>query len=169
VTNRISLTSLGWQPFFQQQLSLVEWELFAPARVVEQHKSAIEVLSEAGKQVLPTTQAMPSLAVGDWILLDSDGLFSRALDRKSCFRRKAAGSNVAEQLIAANVDTAFIVCSLNDDFNLNRIERYSQCSCGAGYCIEQSGYLFRPRGVDQKRAKTGAFIVRRNREQPFTK
>lgn len=124
VTDRSLLTSLGWQPFFQQQLSLVEWEQFAPARVVEQHKSEIEVLSEAGKQILSTTPTMPPLAVGDWILLNSDSFFSRALDRKSCFRRKAAGSNVAEQMIAANVDTAFIVCSLNDDFNLNRIERY---------------------------------------------
>ncbi|MEE9322744.1 MAG: ribosome small subunit-dependent GTPase A [Granulosicoccus sp.] len=124
MTSRFSLTSLGWQPFFQQQLSLVDWELFAPARVVEQHKSEIEVLSEAGKLVLSTTPAMPPMTVGDWILLDSDGMFSRALDRKSCFRRKAAGSDVAEQMIGANVDTAFIVCSLDDDFNLNRIERY---------------------------------------------
>jgi ribosome biogenesis GTPase len=46
------------------------------------------------------------------------------LERQSLFRRKAAGTKVGEQLIAANVDTLFIVSSLNEDFNLNRIERY---------------------------------------------
>ncbi|KFK62272.1 GTPase RsgA, partial [Vibrio vulnificus] len=44
--------------------------------------------------------------------------------RQSELSRKAAGSKIAEQLIATNVDTLFIVCSLNDDFNLSRIERY---------------------------------------------
>ncbi|WP_020406144.1 ribosome small subunit-dependent GTPase A [Hahella ganghwensis] len=56
--------------------------------------------------------------------MSHEGHFVRALERKSCFKRKAAGSRISEQLIAANVDTAFIVCSLNDDFNLNRIERF---------------------------------------------
>lgn len=124
VTNHLSLASLGWQPFFQQQLSLDEWDTVIPARVVEQHKSEIEVATEVGKQTVPLTYSMPRLTVGDWVLLDADRLFLRALARQSCFRRKAAGSKVSEQLIAANVDTAFIVCSLNDDFNLNRIERY---------------------------------------------
>ena len=48
----------------------------------------------------------------------------RLLDRKTCFSRKAAGSKLKKQLISANVDTAFIVSSMNDDFNLNRIERF---------------------------------------------
>ncbi len=46
------------------------------------------------------------------------------LERRSCFSRKAAGTKVAEQLIAANVDTVFVVTALNHDFSLNRIERY---------------------------------------------
>ncbi len=46
------------------------------------------------------------------------------LERHSVFTRKAAGAKVKTQLIAANVDTLFIVCSMNNDFNLNRIERY---------------------------------------------
>jgi ribosome biogenesis GTPase len=70
------------------------------------------------------TSSLPPLAVGDWVLLGPDDKFNKRMDRKSCFRRKAAGSQLAEQLIAANIDTAFIVCSLNDDFNLSRIERY---------------------------------------------
>ena len=62
--------------------------------------------------------------MGDWVLLDPEHRIHRVLDRKSKFSRKASGSKVQEQLIAANVDSLFIVSSLNQDFNLNRIERY---------------------------------------------
>tara|TARA_R110001592_G_scaffold336960_1_gene622798 strand:+ start:64471 stop:65538 length:1068 start_codon:yes stop_codon:yes gene_type:complete len=124
VSNELSLANLGWQPFFQQQLSLDEWQELAPARVVEQHRSAIEVATASGHASLPVVHSMPALTVGDWVLLDGGGTFLRALERKSCFRRRAAGAIAQEQLLAANVDVALIVCSLNDDFNLNRIERY---------------------------------------------
>ncbi|GJL83421.1 MAG: putative ribosome biogenesis GTPase RsgA 2 [marine bacterium B5-7] len=115
---------MGWDNFFQQQLSLEEWGASNPARVIGQHKSVFEVEAGEGKLNITVTKSTPQLTVGDWVLLDTDNGILRVLQRKSCFRRKAAGSKQSEQLIAANVDTAFIVCSLNDDFNLNRIERY---------------------------------------------
>lgn len=124
MNNNTSLANLGWQPFFQQQLLLEEWDCFTPARIIEQHKSIIEVATDKGIFTISINNSMPSFTVGDWILLDEENNFSRVLERQSCFRRKAAGAKVSEQLIAANVDTAFIVCSLNQDFNLNRIERY---------------------------------------------
>jgi ribosome biogenesis GTPase len=124
VNNDISLANLGWQPFFHQQLNLDEWEEMTPVRVMEHHRAELELQSEQGAQRLALLPSMPAMTVGDWLLLDSEGRFGRLLDRKSCFRRRAAGSAVSEQLIAANVDTAFIVVSLNEDFNLNRIERY---------------------------------------------
>ncbi|MBT5330202.1 MAG: ribosome small subunit-dependent GTPase A [Porticoccaceae bacterium] len=129
----ISLTEMGWQPFFQQQISLDELDSATPARVVEHHKSKIEIYSEQGRQTLPITSSTPALTVGDWVLQKrEDGRISRVLERQSCFRRKAAGRQAIEQLLAANVDTAFIVCSLNDDFNLNRIERYLSVVNDAG-------------------------------------
>ena len=48
MSDTLTLESLGWQPFFQQQLSLTEWESSVPARVVELHRSEIRVLSELG-------------------------------------------------------------------------------------------------------------------------
>ena len=132
MNNNTSLANLGWQPFFQQQLLLEELDSFTPARIIEQHKSIIEVSTEAGILTLTINNSMPPFTVGDWILLDEENNFSKVLDRQSCFRRKAAGEKVAEQLIAANVDTAFIVCSLNKDFNLNRIERYLSLVYEAG-------------------------------------
>ncbi|WP_221892295.1 ribosome small subunit-dependent GTPase A [Teredinibacter haidensis] len=124
MTDHSFLASLGWQAFFYQQLSLEEWDLSVPARIFSQHKSLFELETESGGLLIPHVPSMPPLTVGDWVLLDKDHRFIRMLERKSCFSRKAAGTKLTEQMIAANVDTAFIACSLNDDFNLNRIERY---------------------------------------------
>jgi len=132
VANDFSLLSLGWQTFFQQQLTLEEWGVLNPARVMEQHRGSVEVRDAHGLHTLPLLQSMPGLTVGDWVLLTGDAQFVRALERKSIFKRKAAGSKLAEQLIAANVDTAFIVSSLNEDFNLNRIERFLSVAHQAG-------------------------------------
>ncbi|QUJ68787.1 ribosome small subunit-dependent GTPase A [Photobacterium sp. GJ3] len=128
----ISLHQLGWKPFLQQQLSLDEWEHCQPARVSAVHRSRIEVIAEHGSVSLQVVPAMPSLAVGDWVLITPQQQFVRLLDRFSCFWRKAAGSKVEEQLIASNLDTVFIVCSLNQDFNLSRIERYLALAHQAG-------------------------------------
>jgi len=124
MSNFNTLANLGWQPYFQQQLSLEEWDSTIPARVIEQHKSNIEIASEENELTIQIQASFPQLVVGDWILLDEDLKFIRTLDRKTCFTRKAAGTKVTTQLISANVDTAFIVCSMNEDFNLNRIERF---------------------------------------------
>ena len=124
MTDYNSLTALGWRPFFQQQLMLEELGVCIPARVTEQHKSIIEVATESLVLNIELQPSIPELVVGDWVLLDNNNRYKRLLDRSSCFKRKAAGSKLDWQLISANVDTAFIVCSLNEDFNLNRIERY---------------------------------------------
>jgi ribosome biogenesis GTPase len=123
VQNTLTLAQLGWRPYFQQQIGLEQWEN-PVARVVTQHRNRLELLGEAGELGLDLHPGMPAITVGDWLLFTPKGQFDRLLERQSLFRRKAAGSKVAEQLIAANVDTLFIVTSLNEDFNLSRIERY---------------------------------------------
>jgi ribosome biogenesis GTPase len=63
--------------------------------------------------------------VGDWLLLDrASGQAVRRLERKSLLQRRAAGTGRGVQLIAANVDTLFVVTSCNQDFNPARLERY---------------------------------------------
>ena len=119
----LTLAQLGWRPFFQQQIGLEQWE-YPVARVVAQHRSRLELLGESGRMELALHPGMPAITVGDWLVLTPDGRFEQLLERQSLFRRKAAGTRVAEQLIAANVDTLFIVTSLNEDFNLGRIERF---------------------------------------------
>jgi ribosome biogenesis GTPase len=120
----LTLQQLGWRPFFQQQLSLEEYEDTVFARVKEHHRSGFILASEQGDISLPASSSTVGFTVGDWILLDKSFSFIRALERLSVFSRKAAGSKVEQQLIASNVDTVFIVSSLNDDFNLSRIERF---------------------------------------------
>jgi ribosome biogenesis GTPase len=119
----LTLAQLGWRPFFQQQLRLEQWEC-PVVRVIAQHRNRLDLLGEGGERGLDLHPDMPEITVGDWLVLSPKGDFDKLLERQSLFRRKAAGSKVGEQLIAANVDTLFIVTSLNDDFNLNRIERY---------------------------------------------
>ena len=97
------------------------------ARVCEVHREKLTVLSATGEIEVTLNTGMSSgdVAVGDWIMLDpiSKSLLS-ILPRKSTIRRKVAGSESDEQLIAANVDTLFIVTSCNADFNIARLERY---------------------------------------------
>lgn len=132
MANTHTLFQLGWHPFFQQQLSLEEWETAIIGRVMAQQRSVIELLTNEGTLILPVTHSMPAMTTGDWLLLDSKHRFLRLLERTSLFSRKAAGTKVATQLIAANIDTVFIVCSMNLDFNLNRIERYLSLAHEAG-------------------------------------
>jgi ribosome biogenesis GTPase len=124
MTNQFGREALGWGPHFLQQLSLDELQRCRPGRIVQQHKSQLQVATEEGLIDLPMLSTMPPMVVGDWLLLDEEGHYLRLLERFSLFSRKAAGTKVQVQLIAANVNTAFVVTSMNEDFNLNRIERY---------------------------------------------
>ncbi|MBW3695421.1 ribosome small subunit-dependent GTPase A [Vibrio sp. T187] len=118
------LQQLGWQPVFQQQLTLEDYDQSIVARVIAHHRSGYLLASEQGEIQLPIHHSQPAMTVGDWVILDQERAFVRLLERHSLFSRKAAGSKVAEQYISANIDTVFIVVSLNYDFNLSRIERY---------------------------------------------
>lgn len=126
-----TLSSLGWRNFFQQQLNLEELESLTPVRVMGVERSELTVAGEHGTShlVLATQwQQLPTIerpTVGDWLLLDgASNNANRLLERQSLIKRRAAGERATEQLIAANVDTLFIVSSCNADFNASRIERY---------------------------------------------
>jgi len=128
-----SLQSLGWRPFFQSQVDL-DSDLL-PARVLNVHRGRIEVAHADGHDMIELAGKAASLAitVGDWVLLDTDGpRVDRCLDRFGLFQRRAAGTGGEIQLIAANVDTLFIVTSANRDFNVARLERYLAIAHDAG-------------------------------------
>jgi len=125
------LPKLGWSHFFLQQLSLEELNTVLPARITAVHGQHIEVIYEQGQRQITLPGNWQQLhysarpTVGDWLLLDIESLKpQQILERKSLFKRKAAGIEAKHQLICANIDTLFIVTSCNQDFNLSRLERY---------------------------------------------
>ena len=135
----LSLSALGWNNFFQQQLTLEECESACPVRVSEVHRDHLVVLGEHGERRLELSgfwvdaDAIDLPTVGDWLIIETEAWkFLRCLQRKSVFKRQAAGSNPKLQLIAANIDTLFVVVSCNQDFNASRIERYLVLAKEAG-------------------------------------
>jgi ribosome biogenesis GTPase len=116
------LQELGWQPFYAQQTDIDELAKTPPVRVTEVHRSGLRVLGDGIDEMLPPRA---DATVGDWLLFNHVlPSASRLLDRKSVIQRRAAGHDRQVQLIAANIDTAFVVTSCNADFNVARLERY---------------------------------------------
>lgn len=144
------LRRIGW-PFApgeaDPQWDHSSWEqVFAahpetrPARVVEQHRSgyvvadAPDVAIKAESPIEWQRPRFPSherAAVGDWVLLDGKKIVA-VLPRRTAIKRGAAGEHYHQQVIAANIDTVFVVSGLDDDFNPRRIERYLLLVGGGG-------------------------------------
>lgn len=122
IGNVSRIETLGWQPYFAQQISVEDMDEKSPVRITEVHRSALHVI---GNDVDVTIPTIPNATVGDWLLYDpKHPQSSRVLDRKSILKRRAPGTGHQVQLIAANIDTVFIVSSCNQDFNVARLERY---------------------------------------------
>jgi ribosome biogenesis GTPase / thiamine phosphate phosphatase len=133
----MSLQDLGWDAHFDG-LWRERAELgHVPARVVSQHRGLWRIVGDfeerwaapSGKMRLATAPGSDWPAVGDWVAAEvPDGeqqaTMHAVLPRRSQFVRKTAGKRVAQQVLVANVDTAFIVVALDGDFNLRRLERY---------------------------------------------
>ncbi|MHA3914690.1 ribosome small subunit-dependent GTPase A [Halovulum sp. GXIMD14793] len=132
-SDRSALPDLGWRNHFQAQLSLEEFETLTPMRVTHVHRTHLAAIGADGDCMLPLTHEMTEagIAVGDWILSDGTAIL-RVLERTSVLNRMAAGTEPMAQLIAANVDTLFIVSSCNADFNIARLERFLALARQAG-------------------------------------
>lgn len=139
----MKIKSIGWDEWFQGQLTDQDQAL-VPARVIRQDASGYTLLGEQGEiranLSIQLTKEAPSRseipAVGDWVLLKinrksqtkdhavAEGTIQKLLERKTKLSRKEPGDRIEEQIIAANIDTVFLVTGLDQDFNLRRTERY---------------------------------------------
>lgn len=129
-----TLEALGWSDHFARQLTERETGEAAecgPARVSEIHRDRLTALAPKGELRLIPREPAGAYAVGDWVLTDGVAA-QRRLAPVTDLTRRAAGHAVAEQRIAANVDTLGIVTSCNEDFNLPRLERYLALAEAAG-------------------------------------
>jgi len=130
------LKRLGWSSFFREQLHNKNSEL-TPARIVGVRKN-VYLANNGDKEILTTLAGRlfhkPEIslpAIGDWVLL-KNSVIASILQRKNALARRASGgrnrkdneTHTDDQVIAVNLDKAFIVCGLDRDFNLRRIERY---------------------------------------------
>ena len=117
-----SLERLGWQSFFSQQIDFETLAVTPPVRVIEVHRNGLHAVGDGVDVVIPSGIAA---TVGDWLLYDpQQPNNTKVMNRKSVFKRRAPGTERKRQLIAANVDTVFIVSSCNQDFNIARLERF---------------------------------------------
>jgi ribosome biogenesis GTPase len=119
----------GWDDRFEQAFAEYGREGFLPGRVVGEHRGGYRVATAGAVLSAETSGRLRYAAlgradypvVGDWVAIAGPAI-QAVLDRRSVFRRQDPGGG--EQLLAANVDVAFLVTSLNRDFNLRRLERY---------------------------------------------
>jgi len=104
-----------------------------PARVIADHGHKVKVISCLGECIAarPKHEQLleQEIAVGDWVAIrlmnqNSEAMIEAVLPRKTKFSRAAAGVEVKEQIVASNIDVVFLVQSLNNNFNLRRLERY---------------------------------------------
>lgn len=141
---KINMENIGLSQNFLNEASLYSGLYIG--RVIYQYKNLYKVVTKNGELMaeiagkmrfsLKTLTAYP--AVGDFVLLDRQeditgyAIIHRVLQRKTVFIRKAAGKTHEEQIVAANIDTVFICMSVNNDYNIRRLERYLSIAWESG-------------------------------------
>ena len=147
------LEELGWDGFFLQSFEQMQTEGYTPARIAQEHKNMYFVFCREGKlkakvsgKLRYRTQGFGDFpAVGDWVAItarpeEGKATIHALLPRKTKFSRKAVlsggtpetGGKTEEQILAANIDTVFLVSGLDGDYNLRRIERYVTIAWDSG-------------------------------------
>jgi ribosome biogenesis GTPase len=133
----MELEALGFSQWFRKELKNSLLSDCSLARVTAAHRDNYIIRNEDGEVPAEVTgklmyEAQSSLdlpAVGDWVYVqyfneNTLGIIHEILPRKSLLKRKIAGKKIEHQPIASNIDIAFIVQSVEFDFNLPRLERY---------------------------------------------
>jgi len=136
----LNLQDLGWDAFFADAFQPYEGDNLIPARVAARHHGPCELLTELGRLGgVPAGKLgddeLP--AVGDWVVarpLDGErkAVIEAVLPRRSSFSRKEAWKRTTEQIVAANVDTVFLVTAFGGDLNPRRLERYLTAAWDSG-------------------------------------
>lgn len=142
--NNIDMKNIGLTEEFIQESKIYK-DLFI-GRVSSQSKNLYNVITEkgdivaeiSGKYHYSVKGISEYPAVGDFVMIDrtnnsqGNGIIHRILSRKSVFAREMAGTKEDIQIVATNIDTVFICMSLNNDFNLRRLERYLSIAWASG-------------------------------------
>lgn len=154
----MKIKELGWNSDFEEKFSKFADKNLCAGRVIAQHKNDYVIYSESGllhgklsgKFRFEAKYKKDFPAVGDWVVSkqiegSNDAVIYAVLPRKSAFARKLpisggrkikngiiVGGNIEEQIVAANIDIAFIVSGLDENFNIQRLERYITLAYNSG-------------------------------------
>ncbi len=133
----MDLALLGWNSFFEEAFAGWREKGLLPARVVMEDKHAYVLVGERGDfsaavsgKLLHQRGCNADLPkVGDWVAVafmeqEGKGVIQAVLPRRTRIARKVPGREVEEQILAANIDTAFVVQALDQSFNRRRLERF---------------------------------------------
>jgi ribosome biogenesis GTPase len=134
-----ALEELGWDADWASSFEQLQEDNLSVGRVAAQHRGAYDVWTgdgelrarAAGRLYYEHEVGAPVPAVGDWVVLQETTI-TAILPRRSAFVRKRAGVTSDEQVLAANVDTAFLLGGLDDDFSIRRLERYITTTWDSG-------------------------------------
>lgn len=139
------LAQLGWNSIFETEFAAYAASGWTPARVSRDHGALYAVIGESGemqaqlagkfKHAARSRAELP--AVGDWVAMEARpkeqaATIHAVLPRRGQFSRKVAGATTEQQVVAANIDTVFLVAGLDQDFNLRRLERYLTAAYDSG-------------------------------------
>src|SRR5579872_5346555 len=140
----MNLESLGADSSIYGAFSIYAAQGMILARVAMSQRDQYRLYSESAELAAepsgalwyraPDRASMP--VVGDWVaarvVAPEQAIVEAVLPRRSCFSRRAAGQREEEQPLAANIDLVFLVCGLDGDFNLRRLERYLVLAAESG-------------------------------------
>ncbi|MDD2492259.1 MAG: ribosome small subunit-dependent GTPase A [Bacteroidales bacterium] len=133
----MNLEKLGWDSYFESNFFIYGLKGYTVGRIFAEHKNMYKLYTDHGEVMAEISgkfrfnaegyEGYPS--VGDWVVIhiiakERRAIIHKILPRKSKFSRKVAGQQIEEQIVAANIDTVFLMNSLNNDFNIRRLERY---------------------------------------------
>jgi ribosome biogenesis GTPase len=141
----MQLSDLGWDSFFETNFAPLKEQGFSAMRIARENLGQYLALGElgeftceiSGRYRFEADSKGKYPAVGDWVAVSARPNENKAtihalVPRKSAFSRKVAGQITDEQVVAANIDTIFIVIGLDLNFNLRRIERYLSVAWDSG-------------------------------------
>lgn len=141
----MNLIDLGWNSFFEGHFEQYKGRHYSPMRISREDREQYTAFGEHGEMACEVSGRFRFEAagkanfptVGDWVagsILpgENKAVIQALLPRKSAFSRKIAGQITDEQVVAANIDTIFIVTGLDLNFNLRRIERYLAMAWNSG-------------------------------------
>lgn len=138
-TNPIDMKDYGFNTYYQKawrNLYTQEWHTdnhVMPARIISDYGQKVRLVTPFGERLANRPahdrEMGQHIAAGDWVCVHminngTEAHIENVLPRMTKFSRAAAGIEVKEQIVAANIDTIFLIQSLNKDFNMRRLERY---------------------------------------------